>query len=80
LKGLLMQPFFVILRGMTLQRAYELLETQVYIGQGYNRNAARLILAEVQRDLGQNAIDELIIQLNMEQVFGFKPGQQFKSP
>jgi len=42
---------------MTLEKAYELLEIQVYIGQGYNRNAARLILAEVQRDLRQTAID-----------------------
>ena len=65
---------------MTLQKAYELLEVQVYIGQGYNRNAARLIMAEVQRDLGQAAIDELITRLNMEEVFGFKPGQQFNQP
>ncbi len=65
---------------MTLEKAYELLETQVYIGQGYNRNAARLILAEVQRDLGQAAIDELIRRLNMDEVFGFKIGQQFKQP
>jgi len=32
---------------MTLERDRELLQTQVYIGHGYNRNAARLILAEV---------------------------------
>jgi hypothetical protein len=50
---------------MTLERARELLETQVYIGHGYNRNAARLILAEAQRDLGQSAIDQLINELNM---------------
>lgn len=56
------------------------MQTQVYIGQGYNRNAARLILAEVQRDLGQSAVDELIEELNMEQVFGFMPGQVFKAP
>jgi hypothetical protein len=65
---------------MTLQRAYELLEVQAYIGQGYNRHAARLILAEVQRDLGQPAIDELITQLKMEEIFGFKTGQQFNAP
>jgi hypothetical protein len=65
---------------MTLERARELLKTQVYIGQGYNRNAARLILAEVQRDLGQAAVDQLIVQLNMTEVFGFEPGQHFKSP
>lgn len=65
---------------MTLQRARELLQTQVYIGQGYNRNAARLILAEVQRELGQEAVDRLITELNMSEVFGFTPGQHFKSP
>lgn len=65
---------------MTLEKAYELLEIQVYIGQGYNRNAARLILAEVQRDLGQPAIDQLISELNMHEVFGFQIGQQFKAP
>lgn len=65
---------------MTFTRARELLQTQVYIGQGYNRNAARLILAEVQRDLGQTAVDELITELNMQEIFGFIPGQTFKSP
>ena len=65
---------------MTLEKAYELLEIQVYIGQGYNRNAARLILAEVQRDLGQVAIDRLIKDLNMTEIFGFSTGQEFKAP
>ncbi len=65
---------------MTLQKAYELLEIQAYIGQGYNRHAARLIMAEVQRDLGQQAVDELIQQLKLEEIFGFKPGQAFKQP
>lgn len=65
---------------MTYTRARELLQTQVYIGHGYNRNAAKLILAEVQRDLGQTAVDELIAELNMQEVFGFLPGQVVKSP
>ncbi len=73
-----MQPFYDVT--MNLERARELLETQVYIGHGYNRNAARLILAEVQRDLGQSAVDQLIQELNMSEVFGFNPGQLFKSP
>jgi hypothetical protein len=65
---------------MTYNRARELLQTQVYIGHGYNRNAARLILAEVQRDLGQASVDRLIRELNMTEVFGFNPGEHFKSP
>ena len=65
---------------MTLERARELLEIQVYIGQGYNRNSAKLILAEVQREHGQDATDRLIAELDMEAVFGFNTGQIFKSP
>jgi len=65
---------------MTLERARELLEVQVYIGQGYNLNSAKLILAEVQREHGTDATNQLIAELDMETIFGFKPGQIFKSP
>lgn len=65
---------------MTLERARELLEVQAYIGQGYNLNSAKLILAEVQREHGQEATDRLIGELDMETIFGFKAGQIFKSP
>ena len=65
---------------MTLERARELLEVQVYIGQGYNLNSAKLILAEVQREHGLDATNQLIAELDMETVFGFKVGQIFKSP
>jgi len=62
---------------MTLQRARELLADQVAFGSGYNRNAARLILAEVARELGQASVDELITELDLEQVFGIKVGTSF---
>jgi len=62
---------------MTLQRARELLADQVAFGSGYNRNAARLILAEVARELGQASVDELITELDLEQVFGIKLGTSF---
>ncbi len=65
---------------MTLDKARELLEVQVYIAQGYNRNSAKLILAEVQREHGIDATDRLITDLNMTKVFGFESGQVFKSP
>ena len=65
---------------MTLEKARELLAVQADMGGGYNRNGARLILAEVQREHGQAAVDEFIRQLDLEQVFGFKPGTQFTSP
>ena len=62
---------------MTLQKAHELLQDQVDFGGFYNRNAARLILAEVQREHGFTATDKLIRDLGLEQVFGFKPGSEF---
>ena len=65
---------------MAREKARELLEVQVYIGQGGNRNSAKLILAEVQREHGMEATDRLIADLSMESVFGFVTGQAFISP
>ena len=59
---------------MTLEKARELLTVQASLGGGYNRNAVKLILAEVQREHGQGAADQLIRELDLERVFGFKPG------
>lgn len=55
---------------MTLEKARQLLETQASFGGGYNRNGARLILAEVTREHGQAAADELIRELQLGEVFG----------
>lgn len=60
---------------MTLERARELLRTQISFGGGYQRNGARLVLAEVAREHGQETADELIRELKLEMVFGFKPGE-----
>jgi len=65
---------------MTLERARELLAVQVSMGSGYNRNGARLILAEINREHGQGAVDQLIRELDLEQAFGFKPGTKFTGP
>ena len=62
---------------MTLDKARELLRVQADFGGFYNRNAARLILAEVGREHGQGAVDALILELNLGQVFGFSPGENF---
>jgi hypothetical protein len=63
---------------MTLDKAKELLKTQLAFGSGYNRNAAKLILAEVQREHGQGAEDQLIRELNLESSFRFKPGEAIR--
>lgn len=62
---------------MTLDRAHQLLKTQAGFGGGYNRQGARLILAEVAREHGQEAVDVLIREL--ERLFGIAPGTRFAS-
>lgn len=57
----------------------ELVEDQAAFGGFYNLNAARLILAEMQREHGQPALDKLIRDLALERVFGCKAGIEFKS-
>ncbi len=64
---------------MTLEKARELLAVQASMGGGYNRNAARLILAEVKLDHGQGSVDAFIREFDLETLFGFKPGTEFKS-
>lgn len=64
---------------MTLERARELLGLQCELAGGYNRNAVRLILAEVQRVHGPQAVDGLIRELELERIFGIRPGSRFTS-
>ena len=59
---------------MTLDKARELIAVQARLGGGYNRNGAKLILAEVQQEHGQAAVDMLIREFDLEQIFGFAPG------
>ena len=62
---------------MTLDKARQLLKVQADFGGFYNKNGAKLILAEVQREHGQQAVDALIGELGLERIFGFKPGTVF---
>lgn len=62
---------------MTIEKARELLAIQASLGSGYNRNSAKLILAEVAREHGQAAVDRLIAELDLERIFGFAPGASF---
>lgn len=63
---------------MTLDKARELLAVQAGFGGSYNANGARLILAEVNREHGQGAVDALIRELDLERIFGLRPGTRFK--
>jgi hypothetical protein len=65
---------------MTLNKAKELISVQANLGGGYNRNAAKLILAEVAREHGQAAVDQLIEEFELEKIFGFKLGKDLSLP
>lgn len=62
---------------MTLDKARELIQVQLGFGGGYNRNAVRLILGEIHRAHGQQAVDALIREMDLEQAFGLAPGTDF---
>jgi hypothetical protein len=64
---------------MTLEKARELIAMHVDLGSGYNRNAARMVLGEVMRDYGQEAVDQLIRDFELEQKWEIKPGTHFES-
>ena len=55
---------------MTLEKARRLLEVQADFGSGYNRNGARLILAEVAREHGNAAAERLIRELRLDEILG----------
>ena len=63
---------------MTLDRATELLKVQAGFGGGYNANSSKLILSEVMREHGQQAVDGLIAELGLDRIFGFQRGTRFE--
>ena len=64
---------------MTLERARQLLRVQAGFGGFYNGNSTKLILSEVMREHGQDAVDDLIRELELERIFGFRPGTVFRN-
>lgn len=62
---------------MTLDKARELIAVQLQFGGGYNRNAVRLILAEIANEHGQAAVDQLIRELDLSERFGLQQGTDF---
>ena len=63
---------------MTLARARELLLIQAGFGSFYNGNSAKLILSEVQKEQGQTAVEQLIRECGLQEVFDFKTGTRFE--
>ncbi|MCU7842949.1 MAG: hypothetical protein KZQ93_03825 [Candidatus Thiodiazotropha sp. (ex Monitilora ramsayi)] len=62
---------------MTLDKAREIIKQQISFGSGYNRNAVRLLLGEIQREYGLQVGDQLIREFDLESAFGLKPGTDF---
>ncbi len=62
---------------MQIHQAKRLIEVQLQFTSGYNRNAVRMILGEVQRTHDQQTVDGLIQELGLEHRFGLKPGTDF---
>nr|VFK44071.1 MAG: hypothetical protein BECKTC1821E_GA0114239_10316 [Candidatus Kentron sp. TC]VFK45691.1 MAG: hypothetical protein BECKTC1821D_GA0114238_102626 [Candidatus Kentron sp. TC]VFK58649.1 MAG: hypothetical protein BECKTC1821F_GA0114240_102534 [Candidatus Kentron sp. TC] len=64
---------------LTLDKIREALSMQADIGGGYNRNSAWEILAQVECGYGQQVVDDLIREFDLESTFDFKPGSSFLS-
>lgn len=62
---------------MTLEKARELIRVQADMRGGDNRSSARLMLAEVEREHGQNAVDRMIREFDLESIFAFCPDLSF---
>ncbi len=59
---------------MTLEKAHELVAMHPGSVSGYNRNAWRMV-----RDHGQEAVDSLIREYDLENQWEIKPGTIFTS-
>lgn len=63
---------------MMLDKARELLSVQAGFGGFYNGNSAKLTSSEGHREHGQAAVDRLIRDLKLDEMFGFGPGTRFE--
>jgi hypothetical protein len=64
--------------GTTLKFSNEEGDSWWWLMDSADANAAKLILAEVDREHGQAAVERLIRDLRLEEIFGFAPGTEFK--
>jgi len=64
---------------MTLDKARELIETHVMMASGYNRNATKMVLGELNKDEGQQAVDQIIREFQLDELWDFQPGTHFES-
>ncbi|MCW9012136.1 MAG: hypothetical protein OQL06_00015 [Gammaproteobacteria bacterium] len=64
---------------MTLEKAREMISTHVQMGSGYNRNATKMVLGELNKDQGQAAVDQIIREFRLDEMWDFQPGTHFES-
>lgn len=64
---------------MNIERARELVALQAQLAGGYNRNSVKLILGEVQRHHGQQAVDSLIREFDLTSIFGIETGSDLSN-
>ena len=63
---------------MTLEKAREMIADHVAIAGGYNQTSTKMILGELQNDEGQTAVDSVIREFGLEELWGFVPGQKIE--
>jgi len=63
---------------MTLEKAREIIADHVSIAGGYNQTATKIILGELQHDVGQQAVDQIILEFDLQSLWGFAPGTHFE--
>ncbi len=63
---------------MTLDKAREMIADHVAIAGGYNQTSTKIVLGELQNDVGQQAVDSVIAEFGLEQLWGFAPGTHFE--
>ena len=61
---------------MTLDKAKALLKVQTNFAGPYNRHSTKLILQEVEKEHGRKAVDDLIVELKLNEVFDFEVGKE----
>ena len=64
---------------MTLEKAHGPIAMHPDLGSGYNRNIVRMTLGTVMRGHGQQAVDHLIREYELEAKREIKPGIKFES-
>ncbi|MDH5472674.1 MAG: hypothetical protein OEY87_08745 [Gammaproteobacteria bacterium] len=64
---------------MTLEKAREIIKDHVFIAGGYNQTATKMVLGELNKDAGQQAVDQIIREFKLDELWGFMPGTHFDS-